>query len=302
MLDASPMTTCPLDGRPLHVAPSELRDNRFGLPHRARIAWCEGCGLGVTIDPLPQEQLDHLYATWYGDDDGPPQLPGTSLAAHVWHRLNGSLPVADQRYEGPVLDVGCNTGEVLAVLRARGLEVMGIEPNPEAAAKAGAHGIDVIVSPIETAPLPEGRFRSAILSQVLEHVHDPAAVLQRIRPALADGGRAYVVVPNTGSIWRSVFGDDWVHWHVPFHLWHHTRESLTLLLEQNGLRIEKLRTFTPGEWLLLSLAARRNARRGTYRLGPLQGRFAARLALAPAGRTGDAFGRGDAFFATARAV
>jgi SAM-dependent methyltransferase len=301
MLDGSAMSTCPLDGRPLRVAPEELRDNRFGLSHRIRIAWCDGCGLGVTVDPPTQAELDRLYATCYGDD-GPPQLPGTTLAARAWHRLNGSLPIADERYEGPVLDVGCNTGEVLAVLQARGLDVMGIEPNPEAAAKARAKGLEVVVSSIEAAPLPERRFRSAILSQVLEHVHDPPAVLRHVRPALMDGGRVYVVVPNAHSIWRSVFGDDWVHWHVPFHLWHHTRASLTLLLEQTGFAVEELRTVTPGEWLLLSLAARGNARHDIYRLGPLRGRFAARLALAPAGRLGDALGRGDALFAKARAV
>lgn len=301
MLDASRMDACPLDGRPLRTGPETFRDNRFGLERRIRIAWCEGCGLGITLDPPSQDELDHLYRTCYGDD-GPPQLPGSTLAARVWHRLNGSLPVADQRYEGPVLDVGCNTGEILAVLRAQGLDVMGIEPNPEAAAKARTHGIEVVVSPIERAPLPESRFRSAILSQVLEHVHDPNAVLQRVRASLQEGGRAYVVVPNAGSVWRHVFGANWVHWHVPFHLWHHTATSLGLLLHQNGFRLERLRTVTPGEWLLLSLAARRNARRGVYALESLRGRFAARVALAPLGRAGDALGRGDAFFAVARAV
>ncbi len=108
------------------------------------------------------------------------------------------------------------------VLRGRGLDVLGIEPNAAAAAAARAKGIEVLAAPIESAPLPEARFRSAILSQVLEHVRDPQAVLRRIRPSLAPEARAYVVVPNMRSIWRSGFGVDWVHWHVPFHFWHHT--------------------------------------------------------------------------------
>jgi len=299
-MDGAAMTSCPLDGAALVAGDELLRDNRFGLPHAVRVAWCPSCGLGVTLDPPSQGELDALYAECYGDD-GPPQLPGSSQAARIWHRLNGSLPVADQRFEPPVLDVGCNTGEVLALLRARGLEVMGIEPNPTAAAAARAKGVEVVVSPTETAPLPAARFGSAILSQVLEHVLDPQAVLRRVQPSLVEGGRIYVVVPNAGSIWRGVFGADWVHWHVPFHLWHHTRTSLTLLLEQSGFRLETARTFTPGEWLLMSIEARRNARQGIYRLESFRGRFGRRAALAPLGRFGDALGRGDALFAVARA-
>jgi SAM-dependent methyltransferase len=295
------MTSCLLDGSPLRVEPAWLRDNRFGLPHTIQIGWCDSCGLGVTLDPPSQDELDRLYATWYGDD-GPPQLPRTSFSARLWHRVNGSLPVAEQEFEGPVLDVGCNTGEVLAVLRGRGLETMGIEPNAAAAGSARAKGLDVVVSLIEDAPLPEGRFRSAILSQVLEHVHDPPAVLRHIHPAMTEGGRLYIALPNAESIWRTAFGEDWAHWHVPFHLWHHTRRSLGLLLEQTGFWLESVRTVTPGEWLLLSIDAKRNARRGIYRMETFRGRYLARLAVAPAGRLFDALGRGDALFAVARAV
>ncbi len=300
MLDARGMTACPLDGTELERGDTALRDNRFGLDWRIHIGWCRSCGLGVTLDPPSPDELDELYSSCYADD-GPPQVPGSSLAARIWHHVNGSVPIVDQRFESPVLDVGCNTGEVLSILRRRGLDVLGIEPNPAAAAAARAKGIEVLATPIESASLPEARFRSAILSQVLEHVRDPHAVLRRIRPSLASDGRAYVVVPNVRSVWRNAFATDWVHWHVPFHLWHHTPRSLSLLLEQTGFSIESQRTITPGEWLLMSLEARRNARRGTYRLESFRGRFGARLALAPLGRLGDLAGRGDAIFAVARA-
>lgn len=297
------MVTCPLGCGPLVPDRSRFRDNRFGLDREIQIAWCPSCGLGVTLDPPSQDELDELYATFYGDDGGAPdetpQVPGTSRAARAWHRINGSLPVADEHVEGPVLDVGCNKGEVLLVLRTRGLEVIGLEPNASAAADARARGLEVIEAPIETAPLPEGRFRTILLSQVLEHVHDPDAVLRRVRSALRDDGRIYIVVPNADSVWRRIFGADWVHWHVPFHLWHHTRRSLERLLEQTGFELERTRNVTPGEWLLMSLEARRNARRGVYRLKPFRGRFGRRAAVAPFGRLADALGRGDAIYAVA---
>jgi SAM-dependent methyltransferase len=291
---------CPLGCGPLLPPRRPIRDNRFGLAREIHIGWCPRCGLGVTLDPPGADELAGLYATCYsGDGDGEPQVPATTPAARVWHRMNGSLPLADERLAGPVLDVGCNRGELLLALRRRGLDVTGLEPNAEAAAAASAHGLDVIAAPIETAELPARAFRSVLLSQVLEHVLDPRLVLGRVREALRDDGRVYVVVPNVESVWRRAFGEDWVHWHVPFHLWHHTSSSLALLLRLSGFRVLRTRSVTPGEWLLMSLEARANARRGVRRLEPFRGRFGRRLALAPVARIADAAGRGDALYVVA---
>ena len=302
----SPLDTpawCPLGCGPLSTS-GIFRDNRFALPHRVSIAWCETCGLGVTLGAPDDDELGSLYETSYTPDlstGAMPRrrVPRTGAAARVWHRMNGSLPLTDRPLAGPVLDVGCNTGEGMVALRARGLEVVGVEPNPRAAALARSRGFDVIEDSVEHAELPTAHFGTILCSQVLEHVRDPLAVLERLAPSLRADGAVYVVVPNADSLWRHVFGADWLHWHVPFHLHHFTRTSLELLLARAGLRIRRLETVTPGEWLLLSIQARRNARRGVYRLRDFSGRFASRLALAPVGRLVDRFGRGDAFVAEA---
>jgi SAM-dependent methyltransferase len=287
--------TCPLGCGPLIRDETELRDNRMGLPHTVHIGWCAVCGLGVTLDA--PDDLEALYAGHYLGEEG--RVPRTSRLARAWHLVNGSLPLTDMVREGPVLDVGSNTGEALVALRGRGLEVTGLEPNPRTAEIARGYGLDVISAPIEEAELPAGRFASVLLSQVLEHVRDPHAVLRRVRPALAKGGTVYIVVPNAASVWRRVFGPDWVHWHVPFHLFHFTEEALRKLCAQSGFELVETRNVTPGEWLLMSLAARRNARRGRYVLELFPGRYGRRLLVAPAGRIADALHRGDAIVAQA---
>jgi SAM-dependent methyltransferase len=296
---------CPLGCGPLSKA-GILRDNRFALPHRVAIGWCEKCGLGVTLGSPSDDELGSLYEASYtpklGAGSGAEQhrrVPRTGTAARLWHRVNGSLPLTDRALAGPVLDVGCNTGEGMVALRARGLEVVGVEPNPRAAALARSRGFEVIEDPVEHAELPTAHFGTILCSQVLEHVRDPLAVLERLAPSLRADGAVYVVVPNADSLWRHVFGADWVHWHVPFHLHHFTRASLELLLAQAGLTIRRLDTVTPGEWLLMSIQARRNARRDVYRLPHFSGRYASRLALAPVARLVDRLGQGDAFVAEA---
>ena len=293
---------CPLGCGPLTPDETPVRDNRLGLPHVVRVAWCPACGLGVTLDPPSSEELAELYEQTYvaQDGDAPAQrVPRTGTLARVWHAVNGSLPITDRVRAGPVLDVGCNTGETLVALHSRGVEVVGLEPNPRAAAVARGHGLEVIEEPIEQAELPDSHFRSVLLSQVLEHVADPFVVLRKVRATLRPDGVAYIVVPNAASGWRRVFGPHWAHWHVPFHLYHHTEESLARLCERCGLTLRRTTSVTPGEGLLLSIIAWRNARRGRFFIEPFSGRYAARLAVAPPARLLDALGRGDAIYAEA---
>jgi SAM-dependent methyltransferase len=287
--------TCPLGCGPLVPDDKAYRDNRMGLPNVVHIGWCPVCGLGVTLDP--PDDLASLYEKHYRDEEG--RVPRTDGLARVWHRVNGSLPLTDLVREGPVLDIGSNTGEALVALRKRGFEVIGLEPNPAAAEVARGHGLEVISAPIEEAELRDGRYGSILLSQVLEHVRDPHALLRKVKPALRDGGTVFIVVPNAGSAFRRAFGADWVHWHVPFHLFHFTEESLRKLCAQCGLELATVRNVTPGEWLLMSLEARRNRRRGRFELEDWTGRYGRRLLVAPAGRLADALHRGDAIVAQA---
>jgi SAM-dependent methyltransferase len=290
--------TCPLGCGPLALDETPLRDNRLGLPYTVTVAWCGVCGLGVTVNPPSRAELVRLYEQSYVS--GPGRIPRAGGVARAWHAVNGSLPLTDRVRAGPVLDVGCGTGEALVALRERGLEVAGLEPNAAAAAVARSYGLEVIEEPIEEAELPEGRFGAVLLSQVLEHVEDPKLVLRRVRPALRPGGTVYVVVPNARSLWRSLFGPHWIHWHVPFHLYHYTEPALRKLLAQCGLKPRRVGDVTSGEWLLMHLQARRNARRGRFVLHSSGRRYAARLLLAPAGRLSDALRRGDAIVAEAQ--
>jgi SAM-dependent methyltransferase len=292
-------TGCPLGCATLRPGGRTLHDNRFGLPHEVRIGWCPECGLGVTLDPPTRTELADLYEREYPEEG---RVPRAGRVARLWHAVNGSLPLVERVREGPVLDIGCHTGETLVALRARGLAVVGLEPNPTAAERARARGLDVIEAAIEEAELPAGRFRSVLLSQVLEHVEDPHAVLEKAREALSPAGTLFVIVPNAGSAWARLFGPDWAHWHVPFHLYHHTERSLRRLLDQAGLEVGRVRNMTPGEYVLMSLAAWRNARQGRYELEPFGGRYGRRLLVAPAARLLDAVGRGDALYAEAQPV
>ena len=95
-----------------------------------------------------------------------------------------------------VLDLGCASGALGAALHARqGCEVVGVEVDPRYAARARER-LDAVVEGDLEAFVPEGTFDCVIAADVLEHLRDPLAVLERAAAALQPGGAAVVSLPN----------------------------------------------------------------------------------------------------------
>jgi methionine biosynthesis protein MetW len=101
-----------------------------------------------------------------------------------------------------VLDVGCGAGALGAALREeRGIEVVGLELFPEAAARAAERldqAIEADLEQLEELPFEPGHFDAMVFGDVLEHLHDPHRLLRVLRPWLADGGALVCSIPNVG--------------------------------------------------------------------------------------------------------
>lgn len=105
-----------------------------------------------------------------------------------------------------VLDVGCGAGANAALIKARHAEcdVFGITLSAAEADLARRYTAQCWVFDIEGAlpnDLADLSFDVLLLSHVLEHLRDPAAVLARLSGLLRSGGQVLIAVPNILS-WR----------------------------------------------------------------------------------------------------
>ena len=106
--------------------------------------------------------------------------------------------------QGRVLDLGCASGGLLALLRPRASYAAGLELSATAA-RAAAQVADVVVQgALQDPELPfeDGSFDLVVLADVLEHLPDPPAALRRAIGWARLGGAILVSVPNVAH-WQA---------------------------------------------------------------------------------------------------
>ncbi len=107
-----------------------------------------------------------------------------------------AVPAESER----ILEVGCGAGRLGAALKdlRQGRVVFGVERESGPAAEAGRRldAIFCIDVEHEAPPLPPASLDCILYGDVLEHLHDPGAVLERDRALLGPNGVVVCSIPN----------------------------------------------------------------------------------------------------------
>jgi len=183
-------------------------------------------GSGVEIDP-------GSYLHRYGEMDAQPRAD-----------LVAKLPPGARA----VLDVGCSRGATAASLRLAGVtRIVGVEPNEADAAQAERVYDLVLPCPLERVREEfAAAFDAVLFGDVLEHLADPAAALERVRPWLTEKGVVVASLPNVGH-W-SILADllaghfDYIPYSIlsGTHLRFFTRRTVVDLFEAASYRVESI--------------------------------------------------------------
>jgi len=139
-----------------------------------------------------------------------------------------------------VLEIGCGEGFLLSLLSARGFDVTGIEPSTVASERGRGRGLKVHTGYF---PLPgmEESYDAVILSQVVEHIEDPRAILREVRRRLRSRGVVLLVQANWRGLVPRVLKERWYAWVPDQHYWHFTPKGMTRILQEMGFEIVAVR-------------------------------------------------------------
>ncbi|MGV8803654.1 MAG: class I SAM-dependent methyltransferase [Polaromonas sp.] len=119
---------------------------------------------------------------------------------------------------GRLIDVGCGNGDTLQLARQLGWQALGIELDGAAVQAARTRGLEVVQGGYEALAAYEGQADCVMCSHVLEHVHQPLALLRLLLAALKKDGVLLLSAPNASSYLREEYGDNWRGLEAPRHL------------------------------------------------------------------------------------
>ena len=244
-----------------------------GLSGPVELRRAAGGYLEVWPRPTPESQSE-LYGSRFYEQDKSSYLADVERDRDYWdaiwtmrrRSIEQALPADCPRR---LLDVGSSGGFLLDHFQQHGWQTFGIEPSRHAAQWAREHfGLEVFCGELLDFPVagegegqggadaaPAPRFDAIHCAQVLEHVLEPEACVERIASLLVTGGVAYVEVPNDFNVFQQTARERlgksaW--WVAPdHHLNYFDYDSLAGLLARHGLvELDRVASF-PIEMFLL---------------------------------------------------
>lgn len=218
---------------------------------------CKNCGLRYFDPCLTPEGMGAIYEssedlsqrcsahqTYYEYGD----LNSETKTARDYTR--GVMLLEKENKPGSLFEVGYGSGLFLAIAKARGWQVDGIDTSRQNQSLArDKFKIDLKQGDFNAQAGLENRFDAVAAWDVLEHQSDPNAFLTRMHSLLKPGGRILIAVPNDPSFLRYLscalydlsFGklDQGVRKiYVLEHIVYYSHVTLRRILEQNQFKVE----------------------------------------------------------------
>jgi SAM-dependent methyltransferase len=175
---------------------------RLAAYERAPVASAAGLAdLHRRLEVLERSEARRQFRPWFSKSGFVDELRGS------WTELSDRYRDIAERLadSGPVLDVGCGRGELLALLQQQGVEASGVELDPALAEEARARGLSVEQGDglARLAETNDGWLGGIVLIQVLEYLEaqDVADVVLLARDKLRPGGMLVIEAVNPQSVY-----------------------------------------------------------------------------------------------------
>ncbi len=219
------------DGDALQV--DAFRCTHSGYGHHAQIVECRHCGLVYANPRWPSDFVLDAYSAVEDETYVEERLGRELTFRHHLRQMERIIgPAAGRR----LLDVGAYIGVFVEVAGAAGWRAQGVEPSAWAAAEACRRGLDVTVGTLATVEWPAESFDMVTLWDVIEHLVDPAAELERARRLLRPGGWLVVHTMDIDAPFARLMGRRWP-WLMDMHLYYFSGRTLGRMLSEHGYEV-----------------------------------------------------------------
>jgi SAM-dependent methyltransferase len=143
--------------------------------------------------------------------------------------------IAQQSASGCVLDVGCGSGGFLSTLPPS-VKKCGVEPSVSAACVAAGLGVSILGQTPQDLPI-HAQFDVITIIDVIEHVVDPAEMLDQLLPHLAPEGCLIIGTGDpTSTPWQRIFRSRFWYSCLPEHISFPSPQYFRVWQQSRGLQ------------------------------------------------------------------
>ncbi|MFC1960869.1 methyltransferase domain-containing protein [Chloroflexota bacterium] len=218
---------------------------------------CEQCGLvyvGARPDP---EALYTLYNEQYFSSDDSGSVGYSDYIAderNIRKTFERRLKVLE-KYVAPgrLLDVGCAAGFFVSEAAQRGWDVQGLDVSEFAVNYVQEQfGFDAQLGSLLDLDYAPGTYDLVTMWDVIEHVPDPMAHMEKIATLLRPGGIFVLATPDVGSIPARLTGKRWIGYKMADeHIYYFSVKTLTQMLDKAGFAV--VQHYPVGKYVTMSL-------------------------------------------------
>lgn len=209
-----------------------ITDSSYGVT--SELSQCKGCGF---IQSTSVTDVVSFYEN----------LEDPSYEANRKERLLQAKKIVNiiKRYKknGRLLDIGAGSGIFVEEAIKGGFDAFGVEPSKWLQKKALEHNLPVTLGVFPNKACV-GPYDVITITDVIEHVNNPVALLKGSYKSLKEGGIILVVTPNVKSLVARILGYRWWHFRIA-HIGYFNKKTLHKALVSAGFK--KVHT-TSAKW------------------------------------------------------
>lgn len=220
---------------------------------------CNHCALGFRFPTPPPKVLERLYRTssiehWQYEPD----------SRVDWQRSRNWL---EKQAGRSILDIGCYDGAFLHYL-GNSWQAHGIELNEQAIQRAKERGIDILAPDLYDLASIEQQFDAVVAFDVIEHVQNPADLLERMSAVTRSGGTIILATGNFDALSWKIMGSAYWYCTIPEHLVFIGKQWCERIAPRFNLELVHTFTYSHEQHRTLKLSAHELGSNMLYRFAP----------------------------------
>ena len=211
------------------------------------VVQCTNCR-AVYLDPQPTaQQLDHAYSEHYYGEQEKKFFSPFELIIDYFRKQRARKLTSYLSPNAHILDIGCGNGRFLHFVSQLGsYHLHGVElPGKAAQRAAQIPQMHLKIGTLQANDFAPQSLDAISMFHVVEHLPNPAEVLEIMGNIIKPNGIAIISFPNIDSWQSRFFKGKWLHLDPPRHLYFFAPNDFSAVMEKYGFETIDAKYFNP---------------------------------------------------------